>query len=215
MFLQGRSLPGRYTRILVSFLLLTGLLWIGRFQYHRSARASVFFATITVTTTADENGTNPAACSLREAITAANTNAAFGGCSAGAAGLDTIGFNVGSGTPTINVSAVLGALPTITEAATIDGATGGATRIELNGAGLTGAKSGLVITAGGSTIQNLVINRFPAEGIILQTSGGNTVAGCYIGTDSAGAADVGTSRTRCIAGTPAARRRCARRSGIR
>ncbi|MFN8524589.1 MAG: CSLREA domain-containing protein [Chloroflexota bacterium] len=40
-------------------------------------------ATIQVTTSADENNTNLSACSLREALVAANTNAAFGGCPAG------------------------------------------------------------------------------------------------------------------------------------
>ncbi|MFW1858151.1 CSLREA domain-containing protein [Acinetobacter defluvii] len=39
--------------------------------------------TIYVTTFADENGENPDKCSLREAITAAATHKAFGGCSAG------------------------------------------------------------------------------------------------------------------------------------
>ncbi|MFZ5561008.1 MAG: CSLREA domain-containing protein [Pseudomonadota bacterium] len=39
--------------------------------------------TITVTTTADEDGSNPAACSLREAVKAVNTFAPYGGCPAG------------------------------------------------------------------------------------------------------------------------------------
>jgi CSLREA domain-containing protein/uncharacterized repeat protein (TIGR01451 family) len=39
--------------------------------------------TINVTTTADEYNTNEAACSLREAIQAANTGSYFGGCTAG------------------------------------------------------------------------------------------------------------------------------------
>lgn len=39
--------------------------------------------TIYVTTFADENGENPDKCSLREAITAAATHKAFGGCNAG------------------------------------------------------------------------------------------------------------------------------------
>src|SRR5258706_15216714 len=38
---------------------------------------------ITVTTSADEFGTNLFACSLREAVSAANANVAFGGCPAG------------------------------------------------------------------------------------------------------------------------------------
>lgn len=46
-------------------------------------------ATIGVTTSSDEHGTNSSSCSLREAITAANTDAAFGGCTAGS-GADVI-----------------------------------------------------------------------------------------------------------------------------
>ncbi len=49
-------------------------------------------ATIIVNTAADEDNTGPN-CSLREAITAANTNANYGGCKAsGAYGTDTITF---------------------------------------------------------------------------------------------------------------------------
>ncbi|HQU83394.1 MAG TPA: CSLREA domain-containing protein, partial [Pyrinomonadaceae bacterium] len=55
------------------------------------AQGASFAATITVNTTVDENGTG-ANCSLREAINAANTDAAFGGCTAGA-GADTINFS--------------------------------------------------------------------------------------------------------------------------
>ena len=46
-------------------------------------------ATINVNTTVDEYGTNPSACGLREALRAAETNLAFGGCSAGS-GTDII-----------------------------------------------------------------------------------------------------------------------------
>ena len=53
-------------------------------------------ATITVTTTDDEYDSNPAACSLREAVVAANTNAAFGGCDAGSEGMDTINLPAGT-----------------------------------------------------------------------------------------------------------------------
>ncbi|MGK2932680.1 MAG: choice-of-anchor Q domain-containing protein [Solirubrobacterales bacterium] len=45
--------------------------------------------TINVSTAADEYNSSPATCSLREAITAAQTNATFGGCAAGA-GADEI-----------------------------------------------------------------------------------------------------------------------------
>jgi CSLREA domain-containing protein len=58
-----------------------------------------YAAGITVNTTADENNTG-AACSLREAITAANTDAAYGGCTAGS-GADTITLPTGTYTLTI------------------------------------------------------------------------------------------------------------------
>ena len=50
---------------------------------------------IQVNTTADDYGNPPASCSLREAITAAQTNAAFGGCGAGL-GSDTIKLPAGT-----------------------------------------------------------------------------------------------------------------------
>lgn len=57
-------------------LLATALLLVAA-----SPRASLV-TTINVTTSADENGTNPAACSLREAIKSVNLMAPFGGCAA-------------------------------------------------------------------------------------------------------------------------------------
>jgi len=53
---------------------------------------AVFAAAIVVNTLVDED-VNNGTCSLREAITAANTNAAYRGCSAGS-GTDTITFSV-------------------------------------------------------------------------------------------------------------------------
>jgi CSLREA domain-containing protein len=73
-------------------------------------------STIVVNTTADELNTD-GDCSLREAITAANTDAAVDACAAGD-GADTISFS-GLGFNAINVVA---ALPTITSDVTIDGA---------------------------------------------------------------------------------------------
>src|SRR5205085_2630293 len=48
--------------------------------------------------------------------------------------------------------------------------------------------NGLTIMAGSSTIQGLVINRFGGNGILIQTSGSNTIKNCYIGTNAAGTA---------------------------
>jgi len=78
-FVRSVSRPVMFAAVLLSLL--------GGAVFATPARA----ATITVTTTADEYGAG-AGCSLREAIRAANSNAAFGGCSAGAAGADTIMF---------------------------------------------------------------------------------------------------------------------------
>jgi CSLREA domain-containing protein len=52
-------------------------------------------ATITVNTTADQYGTSGAQCSLREAVRAANTDSAYGGCVAGS-GTDVIQLSNGT-----------------------------------------------------------------------------------------------------------------------
>lgn len=118
-------------------------------------------------------------CSLRAAIEEANASA----------GADSITFNLGSGTPTIQP---LAPLPAITQPLTIDGTTGGATRVELNGAAAGAGANGLVVsgTGGSVAIRNLVINRFSAAGVRLESSQ-NLVEGCLIGTDAFGGAAVG------------------------
>ncbi len=57
-------------------------------------------AVITVTTTVDEDLNPGAGCSLREAVIAANTDAAYGGCAAGS-GADTIQLSDGTYTLTL------------------------------------------------------------------------------------------------------------------
>ena len=155
-----------------------------------SVAAKTMFATITVTTTTDENNTNPGACSLREAIIAANTNTAFGGCAAGTAGLDMIEFNVGAGNPTIAVTG--SELPALTQPVFLDGATGGAIRIVLDGNGLANGLN-LVNGSGGSTLRSLVIKRF-TTGIRIFQSNGNTVQNCFLGTDESGTSGGTTTR---------------------
>ena len=78
----------RRSRVLLGALLISIALAAGALGYPAAAQA----ATITVNTTADEFNTGPG-CSLREAIRAANTDVAFGGCPAGS-GADTITFGV-------------------------------------------------------------------------------------------------------------------------
>jgi len=138
--------------------------------------------TLTVNSTADDASVN-GNCTLREAIQAANTNLAVDACAAGSAGLDNIVFNVGAGTPSISV---LTALPVITEAVLLDGATGGATRVELNGGNLGANRHGLNITAGNSVIRGMIINRFTGAGIQIASQGSNTVQNCLIGVNTAG-----------------------------
>jgi len=148
----------------------------------------VFAATtITVNTLVDENGTG-SACSLREAIITANTNLDTGGCVRSGTGEDIIEFDLGSGTPSIAITA---ALPIITAPVTINGNSGGATRVELNGAGAGAGSSGLTISGGASTIDALVINRFDSNGIVLTGSGSNLITDSYIGVNAAGTGAVG------------------------
>jgi hypothetical protein len=144
----------------------------------RAARA----ATYTVTNTNDSG-----AGSLRQAMTDANGNP----------GLDTIAFNIpGSGVHTITPSTEL---PTITDPVLIDGYTQPGSSpntlavgddavllVELDGAGAE--FHGLTIAAGGSTVKGLVISGWGSNTVAVRliTSGGDTVSGCFIGTDATG-----------------------------
>lgn len=83
-------------------------------------------------------------------------------------------------------------LPTITDPVIVDGTRqpgwSSAPIIELNGTGAGAGASGLSVTAGGSGIKGLIINRFSGVGIALSGIGGNTVTGCYVGVNAAGTA---------------------------
>ncbi len=178
------------------------------------ASAPLAAITYTVTSTADSG-----AGTLRQAILDANANP----------GADSIAFAiVGSGVQTIQP---LSALPTVTDALTIDGYTqpgssantndtsqglNAVILIELDGTLAGAAAAGLTINASDTTIRGLVINRFGGDGISL-TSGafsGHTIQGCFIGTNAAGTLALGNryglflggGSTRLIGGTtPAAR----------
>ncbi|HYW72477.1 MAG TPA: CSLREA domain-containing protein [Pyrinomonadaceae bacterium] len=115
-------------------------------------------ATITVNSTSDVASGTDGLCTLREAITAANTNTASGAvageCAAGSSGgSDTIDMTGVSGT--INLT---GALPDITSDLTINGPgssqltvtrnTGGDYRVFTVSAPVTVAISGLAVTSG-------------------------------------------------------------------
>jgi hypothetical protein len=139
---------------------------------------AVAAATYTVTTTTD-SGTG----SLRQAILNANNGT----------GLNTIAFNIaGIGPFKITPASPL---PTITAPVIIDGTTqpgyAGTPLIELSGTGLEAGISGLVITAGGSTVRGLAINEFPLDAIRLQSLGTNVIQGNFLGTDPSGTVAMG------------------------
>ena len=129
----------------------------------------------------------PPRCRLRDAIQAANTNLAVGGCPAGkrprvvsanplrVEDVDKIVFNVGTGTPDI---VLRNSLPVITEAVTIDGATGGATRVEISGENIFsffGPVEGIVVTDSHTTLKSLVVNGFSGSGIVLTAEDGDGI----------------------------------------
>jgi parallel beta-helix repeat protein len=138
---------------------------------------NVFAACSITVTNANDSGSG----SLRQAIITANGNGSS---------VDTICFSIGSGYQTINAGSTM----QITQPVIIDGTSqtgyAGSPLIEINGAG-AGASSGIWITAGGSTIKGLIVNRFGGDGIILTNNGGNTIQGNYIGTNSGGTGALG------------------------
>ncbi|TMF99540.1 MAG: hypothetical protein E6I03_12145 [Chloroflexi bacterium] len=164
-------------------------------------------------------------CTLRAAIQQANT----------LAGSDTINFNIPAGSPgcvgaTNPVCTILPqgvALPTISEALTINGYTqpgasqntnpiesgsNAVLKIELNGMAAPASSPGLEINLTGqqsAVIRGLAINTFGTAGIYSETDN-NVVAGNYIGTDVSGSTDKGNrqegSDNNTVGGTTAAAR---------
>ncbi len=97
--------------------------------------------------------------------------------------VDTIDFQLG-GSQTIAPSV---ALPAITDPVTIDGSVNGSPFVELDGENITDPNiDGLDITAGNSTIQGLIINRFSGDGIGITGADSNIIQNNFIGTDTAG-----------------------------
>ena len=145
--------------------------------------------------------------SLRQFVLDANPLGNAGLAQSGRrAGLDNAVFMLADGTarPGLNASyasqfvagvapiALASALPALSSPAVIDahtqpGWTSGPI-VELNGAAAGAATDGLSLTAGGTTVRGLVIDRFAAHGISIASAAGDTVEGCRIGTDASGAA---------------------------
>lgn len=59
-------------------------------------------------------------------------------------------------------------------------------RVAIDGSEAGGAANGLTLTAGGSTIEGLSINRFPGSAIVVDGRGGNVIKGDDLGTDTTG-----------------------------
>jgi len=164
-------------------------------------------STITVNTVIDATA-NDGTCTLREAITAANTNIASGGtageCAAGQAlpTVDTIAFAIpGGGVHTIGV---LTPLPAITQAVVIDGYTQSGSsvnnlavgdnavlHIQIDGTAMAPPTADLLdINSDGSTLRGLVISHMAGTSVFVGaasfSNNANTIAGNFFGTDPTG-----------------------------
>ncbi len=131
--------------------------------------------TYTVTNTNDDGEG-----SLRWAITESNNNP----------GTDTIVFNIGEGEYYeyyTNTITPLSALPEITSPVLIDATSQpgyeGTPIIQISGYQAGEGLSGLVISAGDSTVRGLIITQFSSYGIRLIDQGNNIIQGNYIGYD--------------------------------
>lgn len=123
--------------------------------------------------------------SLRQAIMDANAHT----------GSDRIEFNIAQGGPAVIYPN--GSLPTITDSVVIDGSTQpgylGRPLIAIIGWS-SGDSDGLAVSAGQATFNALCISAFNRNGINLLTSG-NTVSGCWLGTDPTGQTAYGNNRS--------------------
>ena len=134
---------------------------------------------IQVTTTADGEFPADGKCSLAAAILASNSGGYAGYCSSpGTPDTDTIRFNLGNGVPVITL---LADLPAITAPVIIEGDTGGANRVRLDGSGTLTV--GLDVQATGTTIKRMVIDGF-FTGIAVSGTAGTTIIGNVIGPNS-------------------------------
>lgn len=117
-------------------------------------------------------------CTLRAALQLSNATP----------GLDEIQSDLPRGTSIAVGATGRGALPAVTDPVVLAG-----NGLELNGTSAGTEQSGLQLLAGGSTVRDLVINRFGGNGIFITGPGGNLIEGNRIGTDADGTADLGNT----------------------
>ena len=157
--------------------------------FANTARASTFSVDSTTDTNLTVCSAAPADCSLRGAMSNANSNP----------GADTIAFNIpGSGYKTI---APASALPTLTDSGTfIDGNSQpgyvNAPRVVLSGAQApTFGTDGLNITTSNCRVRGLTFQNWRSAIAISGTGAhSNTIEGCFIGTDATGLDAPGETR---------------------
>ena len=146
-----------------------------------SAQSSPAFP-VDITTAVVTNTNDSGAGSLRQAIL--DANAATG------VGTITITFDI-PGTPgTPQTIDLLSALPAVTHATIIDGTSepgyAGSPVITIDGVSAGPSASGLVIDAGGSTVEGLDIVDFGEAGVVINGVSNVTVQGNFIGADTSG-----------------------------
>ncbi len=154
----------------------------------------------TVTTTKDLlHDTTKGQVTLRDVLTAISTRKASGNAAAPSAS-NTISFTIRArGFGSAQTITLTSPLPTISLQTTINGFTQGGRGyvgpplIVLNGASAGATAVGLDFVAGsnGSVVEGLVIQHFASDGIVLNGSGGDLIAGNYIGTSSSGSTKSG------------------------
>lgn len=137
-------------------------------------------ATIQVTTTGDENGSNPGACSLREAVQSANLNLPVGGCTAGdVAATDRISF-----ASSTNGSAILLSAGTLSATSDLEIVGNGPSQTTVDGGGATQP----FLVSGGATalIQDLaIVNGRAVNGGAIANAGSLVVVNTSISGSSA------------------------------
>jgi hypothetical protein len=160
-----------------------------------------------VTTDKDVLGdTTPGELTLRDALTALDGTPSGNATAAGTDGSVIVFAIPGPGPHTIRVGSDLSALnqplPAVSRAVFLDGWSqgglgySGPPLVVLNGAGAGPGAAGLVLSAGsdGSLVRGLVIQQFAADGLDVNGTGGNLIAGNYVGTDATGGAPLGNGR---------------------
>src|SRR5688572_18544057 len=137
-------------------------------------------ASIQVTTTGDENGSNPGACSLREAVQSANINLPVGGCAAGdPAATDRITF-----ASLTNGSAILLSAGTLSTTSELEIVGNGPTQTIVDGGGAT--QPFLVSGGASALIQDVgIVNGRAINGGAISNAGSLVIINTAISGSSA------------------------------